>query len=120
MFSALHHVFLMRGAFQLPQTSLRCETPTAHRQPVARKVAALQPNDAGLRRLGRAKILPRAGHISEYPPARSECFAAALRLSALRQAFPRPLATRPRANCYSTTPATARVLLPAPLLQSVR
>src|SRR4029077_3801196 len=110
----------MPAAFPLPQTSPRCETATARRWPVSRKAAALRPIDAGLRRPGRAKILPTADHVPEYPPTKSECLPAVLQRFALRQAFPRLRATRLLADCYSTTPVTARVLLPAPLLQSVR
>ena len=110
----------MPAAFPPPQTSPRCETATVRRWPAARKVAALRPTDAGSRKPGRAKILPRAGRVREYHPTKSECFPAVLRRFAPRQAFPPPRAIRLRADCSSTTSVTARVLLPAPLLQSVR
>src|SRR5947208_15605904 len=110
----------MPAAFPLPQTSPRCETATARHEPAARKAAALRPTDAGSRKPGRAKILPRAGHVPEYLPTKSECFPVVLRRFAIRQAFPRLRATRLRSDCSSTTSVSARVLLQAPLLQSVR
>src|SRR6266545_1100449 len=110
----------MRAVFPPPRTSPRCEMATPHPWPVARTVAGLRPIAAGWRRLARAKILPRAGRAPGHPATKSECSPAALQLFALRQASPRPRAYRLPADCYLAGLATARVLLPAPLLQSVR
>src|SRR5947208_15396537 len=107
----------MPAAFPLPQTSPRCETATARHEPAARKAAALRPTDAGSRKPGRAKILPRAGHVPEYTPIKSQCRAVVLRRFVVRQGLPRLRATRLRQDCSSTTTLTARVLIPAPLLQ---
>src|SRR5437764_11282471 len=91
-----------------------------HRWPVDRKGAVRRTVDADSRRLGRTKILPRVVRAPECVPTKSEYSPGALQLFALRQASPQLRATRIRAVCYSTTPAIARLLLPAHLLQAAR
>src|SRR5215510_12101266 len=110
----------MRAAFPLLQTLQRCETVTDYREPAARTVVAPRPIAADSRRPGRAKTLPKAvhvpGHLStkpEHPPAASQLFA-------LPQVSARPSATPLPADCYSTTPATARGQLPALLPRLAR
>src|SRR4026208_37602 len=110
----------MRAAFPPPQISPGCERATPHLRPVARKAAGLHPIDGGWRRPVRAKILPRVVRGPGYLPTKPEYCLAVLQLFALPQASPRRRATRLLANFYLTTPATARLLLPAPLLQSAR
>src|SRR5215208_1156825 len=110
----------MHAAFPPPQISPDCERASPHRWPVARKAAGLHPIGGGPRRPVRAKILPRVVRGRGYLPTKPEYCLAALQLFALRQASPQLRATRLPANFYLTKPVTARVLLPAPRLQSAR
>src|SRR4029453_8684096 len=110
----------MRAASPLLQTLLRCETVIAHRQPVARTMAALQPIVADSRRPGRAKILPKAGRAPCCLPTKLEYSPAASQRFALRQVSRRPRVARFPADCYLTRPAIARALLPAPLQRLTR
>src|SRR5215475_2320977 len=106
----------MHAAFPPLQISPQCEMATPRRWPVARKAAGLHPIDPGWRTPVRAKILPRTVRVPGYLPTKPEYSLAALQLFALRQASPRPRATRLPADCYLTTPATAQVLLRGLLL----
>ena len=98
--------------FRCPKCRCGAKWRPLARWPVARKAAGLRPIDAGLRRPGRAKILPRAVRVPEYLPTKPEHSLAALQLFALRQAFPRLRATRLRGrllfnNACNRTSATS-------------
>src|SRR6266436_3233239 len=112
--------FLTRAASLPYQIRLRYETATHGPSPVPHTAAERHPIDSGQPKLGRARIWPMGVRVIEGPPAKRASALVLLQPLALRQVSRRRRAIRFQAHFYSTTPATARLLLPERAVQAAR